>query len=199
MRFFNTTIYLNTFFRKGVPNIDGTLGYNSIICGFQGSGKNYFGTFMLFNEFQDYKIKTNIHSLQFKHVEYFTKLDNILDDTEEGVVYLIDEISKKYNKQSKTDDRFYSWLQQSRKRKRRVYLITQEIKEVPMWLRRPIKFIYFNHHIFKDFFLTLKCDAQNGVLDETLEWNYPVLNKFIYKRNKRIANLYDTFEPIPEL
>lgn len=199
MRLFNTTIYLKTFFKKGVPNIDGTLGYNSLIAGFQGSGKNYFGTFLLSEEFKDFKIKTNVKSMKFKNIEYFTKIEDIVNDTEEGVIYLIDEVSKKYNKEAKTDKAFYSWLQQSRKRKRRVYLITQEIKEVPMWLRRPIKYIYMTRHLFRNLYLSYKCDAQNGTLDEDKEWTYPKLQTFIYKRNKCVANLYDTFEPIEDL
>ena len=49
-------------------------------------------------------------------------------------------------------------------------------------------------------FYTTCGDALNQTLNElTLEWECPVLFIYIYKRNKSIANLYDTFEPINEL
>lgn len=201
MKIFKNRIYIKTFFKKGVPNFTDEWGVY-FITGYQGSGKNYFATFML-TLLGNQKIKTNVKSLkiQGKEISYFSKIQEILSDTEEYVVYLIDEVSKKYNKSSKPDPDFYAWLQQSRKRKRIVIAITQEWKEVPMWLRRPARYMFHTHQLlFLPIFITTKGDAINQTFNtDTLEWECPLLEKYIYKRNKAIASLYDTFEPIQEL
>ena len=51
-------------------------------------------------------------------------------------------LSKKYTKDSHIDKAFYSWLQQSRKHNRQVYLITQEYLQVPQWLRGVANLVY---------------------------------------------------------
>lgn len=199
-----TQIYWNTFFKKGVKEDKNNFG-NALVCGFQGSGKTYFAVFWVLQQIKmnpTYKIKTNIKSLKIdKEFETFTKIDEIYFDTCDYTIYLIDEISRKYDKTSKTDMQFYAFLQQSRKMHRIVLLITQELKEVPMWLRRPLRFIYTTERVpFTNIFKTTLSDAQNGVLNkDTLDWEYPILGRFIYKRTKEIANKYDTFEPISTL
>lgn len=202
MRIFNNQIYLDTFFKKGVKNIEDEWGVYCV-TGFQGSGKNYWATFLLWKQPSQYKIKTNVKSLKIngRKIEYFSKINEITLDIEENCIYLIDEVSKKYNKNSKTDDTFYAWLQQSRKRSRIVIMITQEWKEVPMWLRRPVRYMYTTHKLgFLPLFVTTKGDALNQTYNiDTNEWECPLLMKYIYKRNKFITQLYDTFEPIQEL
>lgn len=192
-----------SFIKRGVPIVEDKWGCY-FVTGFQGSGKTYFALYYLQRiNTTNYKIKTNIKSLKIpnRKIEYFLKIDEIIRDTEENVVYIIDEISKKYAKNAPTDKPFYSWLQQSRKRGRIVMLITQDWKEVPMWLRRPARFMFTTKKfpIFPIFF-TICGDALNQTLNElTLEWECPTLFIYIYKRNKSIAELYDTFEPINEL
>lgn len=196
-------IDFQSFVKKGVPLVEDKWGCY-FVTGFQGSGKTYFALYYLkrINK-TNYKIKTNIKSLKIpnREIKYFTKISEILEDVEENVIYIIDEISKKYAKNSSPDKPFYSWLQQSRKRGRIVILITQEWKEVPMWLRRPARFMFTTKKLpLLPIFYTTCGDALNQTLNElTLEWECPVLFIYIYKRNKSIANLYDTFEPINEL
>ena len=198
-----TKIDLASFVKKGVPIVEDKWGCY-FITGFQGSGKTYFALYYLQRiNTTNYVIKTNIKSLNIKDREifYFTKIDEILEETEENVIYIIDEISKKYSKNSPPDKKLYSWLQQSRKRGRIVILITQEWKEVPMWLRRPARFMFNTRKLpFLPIFITTCGDALNQILnDKTLEWECPILFRYIYKRNKCIADLYDTFEPINDL
>ena len=187
---------------KGVKRIEDEWGVY-FITGYQGSGKNYFATFMISLMNDNLKIKTNVKSLHIpdKHIEYFDLIDDIVDETENNMIYLIDEVSKKYNKNSKPDDKFYSWLQQSRKRGRIVICITQEWKEVPMWLRRPARYMYHTHQLLNlNLFITTKGDAINQTFNtDTLEWECPIIEKYIYKRTKKVANMYDTFEPIMHL
>lgn len=206
----STKFYFNTFFKQGVKEDKNNFG-NALVCGFQGSGKTYFAVFWTLEQIKankSYQVKTNIQSLKIqaemgenRHVEYFTDLDTIIHDTNQYTIYVIDEVSRKYDKTSKTDKQFYAFLQQSRKMHRIVLLITQELKEVPMWLRRPLRFIYTTERIpFTSLFKTTLSDAQNGTLNkDTLEWEYPILGRFIYKRTKAIASKYDTFEPIATL
>lgn len=205
MRLFNLNIKINTFTKKGIKSKDTPWGCY-MVTGFQGSGKSYFSCFYLMEFIKRLKfnnIKTNIHSLKIPdtHIEYFTRIEQITDDTEKNCIYLIDELSKKYCKSSPQDKSFYSWLQQSRKRGRIVILITQEWKEVPMWLRRPIRFMFYTRRLGAfPIFVTTKGDALNCTYNvDTNEWECPVLEYIIYKRTKQIASLYDTYEPITDL
>lgn len=200
---FKLKIDFRSLFRKGVPNIEDKWGCY-FITGFQGSGKTYFACYYLDRiNVSNYKIVTNIRSLKYpnREIEYFTKLEEILEDTRPNIIYIIDEISKKFSKNSMPDKKFYSWLQQSRKRGRIVILITQEWKEVPMWLRRPARFMFTTKKLpFFPIFYTTCGDALNQTLNElSLEWECPTLFIYVYKRNKYLTNYYDTFEPINEL
>lgn len=195
-------IYWSTFFKEGVPNIEDGWGCY-FISGFQGSGKSYFATFLTTKLDPSYKIYTNIKSLVIpkRDINYFTKIEDITTNTEENCIFVVDEISVRYPKESKTDREFYLWLQQSRKRGRIVILITQEWKEVPMWLRRPVRFLFTTRKLpLFPIFITTMGDGINTTFNkDTMEWECPTLCSFIYKRNKYITNMYDTFEPIMEL
>lgn len=144
MKIFNTDIRFNTFFKRGLPKIDDRFGIY-FVTGRQGSGKNYYATMLLLQQDKRLcnKVYTNVHSLKIPgyNINYFDKLSDLYYNTEEYCIFLIDEISRKYDKNSKTDTQFYAWLNQSRKRKRIVILITQEWRELPMWIRRPAKYM----------------------------------------------------------
>lgn len=195
-------IIWSSFKEKGLAPIDDMHGVY-LIHGKQGSNKSYFATQFAQEQNKSFKkIKTNVHSLKIPgfDIEYFTKITDITQDTEEHVIYLIDEISRKYKKEDKTDKDFYAWLNQSRKRKRVVIMITQELKEVPMWLRRPVKFCFETRPLIGSIFYTKMGDGYNLTLDkDSLEWTCPLIKIFIYNRNKKIASMYDTFEPIQDL
>lgn len=205
--FTKINLCLDTFFKRGIKYVDTRYGVY-FMTGKQGSGKTYTAIFyayrQLYGEFKT--IKTNIHSLHINgyNIEYFNKIDEIVTDICEHVIYIIDEVSKKYSKESRTDKDFYSWLNQCRKRKRIVILITQEWREVPMWLRRPAKLMYSTTPLplLNRFGLykTTISDAENMVFDKD-EGDYicPPLYYLVYKRTKSIASMYDTFEPINEL
>lgn len=133
-----------------------------------------------------------------RKIEYFEKIDDIVNNIEEDRVFVIDEISKKYTKECKQDKLFYSWLQQSRKRRRTTILITQEYLQIPIWLRGVARYVYTTSKIILlPIFKTYKGYA---VLDEeTKEWTVQPEEVYIYKRNKIITKLYDTMEPINTL
>lgn len=202
MQILKYDIRFSTFFKKGIKVKEDPWGVY-MVTGFQGSGKTYFSVFLINSMLNDYTLYTNIKSLKLSErpINYFETLEEIVSNTDENCIFLIDEISKRFTKSSQQDKWFYSWLQQSRKRGRIVILITQEWKEVPTWLRRPVRFMYTTHKIgFSPFFLTTMGDALNCTFNtETNDWECPVIKRIIYKRNKFIASLYDTFEPIDKL
>lgn len=212
MKIGKTEIMTKTLFKKGLPRIDDRYGCY-FITGRQGTGKSYYAVVLTLKQVspisnKKVKVKTNIKSLKLPEnlyeIEYFTDIRNLYADIEEYCIFIIDEISRKYDKNSKTDTQFYAWLNQSRKRHRIVIMITQEWKELPMWLRRPAKFMFNTRPtrflcVF-GLYTTFVGDAENMYLDkETNEWECPIIKRIIYKRNKEIADMYDTFEAINTL
>lgn len=207
MKIFNTDIRFNTFFKRGLPKIDDRFGIY-FVTGRQGSGKNYYATMLLLQQDKRLcnKVYTNVHSLKIPgyNIEYFDRLSDLYYNTEEYCIFLIDEISRKYDKNSKTDTQFYAWLNQSRKRKRIVILITQEWRELPMWIRRPAKYMISTKktrllNVF-GIYTSVIGDAENLTFNKDEgEYECPPIMRIIYKRNKAIANLYDTFEAVNDL
>lgn len=200
MKLFNTNIDIKSMFKKQPKHIKDNFGI-SLITGYQGSGKSYLSIYILYKYLeQNRKVYTNIKSLVIpgRNIEYFEKIDDIVDNIEMDRIFIIDEISKKYTKECKQDKLFYSWLQQSRKRRRTVLLITQEYLQVPIWLRGVARFVYTTTKLpFLPLFVTYKGYA---VLDEeTKEWSVEPQERYIYKRNKFICDFYDTMEPINTL
>lgn len=198
MKIFNTIIDTKSFFKKGIKSNSDDFGIY-LITGYQGSGKTYFGIYLLNQLKPELKIYTNIKSLRIsgRNIEYFEKIEDITSNIEEDRIFIIDELSKKYTKESKQDKLFYSWLQQSRKRKRIVFLITQEYLQVPIWLRGIARFVYTTNKLpLFPIFITRK---GLPVLNDDMEWTITPTLSFIYKRNKFIASQYDTMEPVNTL
>lgn len=179
----------------------------SLILGEQGTGKTYLSIYLVedfIKKHPNYKIKTNIKSYyealkSIRNVSYFEKMTEILYDFEPFVVYVIDEVARKYPKNAPQDTLFLGWLMQSRKCHRYVFMTHQTYLLVPQWLREPIDHVYTTHN-----FLWFKniCITEYGLplLDEnTLDWTVQPQDVFIYKRNKNIAKLYNTFEPVAQL
>lgn len=206
MEFFGRRIEFNTFFKKGLPKIDDRFGVY-YVTGRQGSGKSYYAVKLLLAQDKGTcaGIYTNVQSLKIPgyKIHYFNKIESLYYNTDEYSIFLIDEISRKYDKTSRTDTQFYAWLNQSRKRKRIVIMITQEWRELPMWIRRPAKIMISTHkNIFTIFgiYTTVIGDAENLVFNKDEgEYECPTIKKIYYKRNKRIADMYDTFEAINTL
>lgn len=206
MRIFKYDVRLNTFFKKGLPKLDDKFGVY-FVTGRQGSGKTYYAIYLGLQQVNFdptlAKIKTNIKSLNIPgaNIEYFEKVDEIYFDTEEHCIFIIDEVARKFKKTSPTDTQFYAFLNQCRKMRRICILITQEWRELPMWIRRPAKFMISTKktrllNIF-GIYTSVVGDAENLVFDKDEgEYNCPPIKYIIYKRNQIIADMYDTFEPI---
>lgn len=201
--FTHSEVDFPSFLKKRTPKIDDYHGVY-FITGPQGAGKTYDAVdFARRVDLKKITIWTNIHSLMLPH-KSFTKIDEITQNTDEHCLFLIDEISRKYHKNSPTDKAFYAWLNQSRKRKRIVILITQEWRELPMWIRRPAKIsISIKPTPILSLFGVYTStwgDAVNLVFNKDEgEYECPPIKSVIYKRNMSVASLYDTFEPINDL
>lgn len=207
MKIFKYDIRLKTFFKKGLKPIDDRFGVY-FVTGRQGSGKTYYAVKLLLQQNPELlnKIYSNIHSLKIPdyNVNYFEKIEDIYFNTDEYCIFLVDEISRKYDRNSRTDTQFYAWLNQSRKMKRIVILVTQEWRELPMWIRRPAKFMITTHKtpLLNRFgiFTSVVGDAENMVFNkDESEYECPPVQYIIYKRNKLIADCYDTFEAVNSL
>ena len=206
MQLFNSRIELSTFVKKGLPRIDDRYGVY-FVTGRQGSGKSYYAVKLVLAQDKKTcsKIYTNVKSLNIPgyNIIYFDNIKDLYFNTDEYCIFLIDEISRKYDKSSKTDTQFYAWLNQSRKRKRIVIMITQEWRELPMWIRRPAKImITTKRNILSNFgiYTTIVGDAENLVFNKDEgEYECPTIKRIIYKRNEKIASMYDTFEAINNL
>lgn len=200
MKIFNTNIDIKSMFRPRPKQIKDNFGV-SFITGYQGSGKTYLAVYILVKYIEpNRKIYTNIKSLHIpnREIEYFEKIDDIVENVEMDRVFVIDEISKKYTKDCKQDRLFYSWLQQSRKRRRTTILITQEYIQIPFWLRGIARYVYTTTKIlFLPIFKTYKGFAY--LSEDTKEWEIDPQEIYIYKRNKYITSYYDTMEPINTL
>lgn len=204
MKIFKYNIRFNTFFKKGLEKVDDRFGVY-FVTGRQGSGKTYYAVDLLIqqNPLLLNKVYSNIHSLNIPgyNIEYFKKIEEIYINTEEYCIFLIDEVSRKYDRNSRTDTQFYAWLNQSRKMKRIVILVTQEWRELPMWIRRPAKFMISTKKtrlLYKlGFYTSVVGDAENMIFNkEEGEYECPPIQYIIYKRNKLIASYYDTFEAV---
>ena len=199
-------IRLNTFFKKGLKKIDDRFGVY-FVTGRQGSGKTYYAIYLALQQVNFdtslAKIYTNVHSLNIPNanIVYFDKIEDVYYNTDEHCIFIVDEVSRKWDKNSRTDKQFYAFMNQCRKMRRILILITQEWRELPMWIRRPAKFMISTKptKLLNWFGIYTSCvgDAENMVFDKDEgEYNCPPLKYVIYKRNKNIAEMYDTFEPI---
>lgn len=208
MKIFKYDIRFKTFRYKKAKILDDRFGLYTI-SGKQGSNKSWYACYLITQ--QSYKkvnyIKTNIHSLNIPGytIKYFTKIDEIYHDTDSNCIYVIDEVSRRYKKNTICDTQFYAWLNQCRKRSRIVILITQEWLELPLWLRRPVRYNLTSTRIpiLTELFGLYLCSVGDGYnmtynKDEG-EYECPIIQKVIYKRNMKIASLYDTLEPINDL
>lgn len=194
------SIDLKSFLKKGLKNQQDNF-LVALINGYQGSGKTYYAIYNLETKFKSKRtIYTNIKSYKsnIHNVIYFTYIEELYNNHDYNAIFVIDELSKKFTKDSKIDKPFYSWLQQSRKHNRYVYLITQEYLQVPNWLRGVANLSYTTKKIpLTPIMITTLGEP---ILDkDTCEWGLHELSIRIYKRNKTIAKLYDTYELINEL
>ncbi len=201
-----TKIYYDykTAFRRGFPIQDDQYGCY-FITGFQGTGKTYYAVYLTNLNLKKFKkVKTNIKTLRVPNKVMFSKIDEISNDQDTDTLYIIDEIHKKFPKNSRPDRDFYSFLQQQRKRRNITILITQEWKEVPFWLRRPCKImiVITKTRLLHFFGYRTACwgDGINMTFDKDEgEYICPPVKYHVFRNNRIFAEMYDTREIIDDL
>lgn len=193
-------IDFKSLFQKGIKSIKDDF-FIRLINGYQGSGKTFLAIKLVEDSSTEKNriIKTNIHSYKSSShdIIYFDTIDDIINDTDDHITYIIDEVSKRFPKESKQHQGFYSFLQQSRKHSRHVYLITQEYIQVPTWLRGVANTIYTTSKV--PFLPLYKTMLGSPFLTDSLEWSIEPYLYYFYKRTKKIANCYNTLESINTL
>ena len=187
-------IDFKSFFRKGLKKRNEDFEV-ALITGYMGSGKSYFGVYK--TEQTNRNVFTNMLSYHSSNrdIKYFHDCSDIVSNDDPDLVFLIDECSKWYPKDSKQDKAFYEWLQHSRKSNRYVFLIFQEYLMIPQWIRGVATRVYTTSKVP---LLPVHLTSYGiPILDpETKEWGVQELLLILYKRNKKIADLYDTSESI---
>lgn len=196
MKLFKYDIRFNTFLKKGVKPLNDNF-FIAMICGAQGTGKNTWALMLVLDS--NKKIYTNIRSMNIPNREiiYFTRIEEIYSYDDDNSIFIIDECSKKWFKESKQDKAFYSWLMQSRKHRREVYTIWQEYLQTPSWVRGVANKVYTTHKTF--FGLCVTSLGTPVLTEDTKEWTTINHKYIIYKRTAKLCSYYDTFERINSL
>lgn len=183
-----------SFIRRGLKSRNEDFEV-ALITGYMGSGKSYLGVYMTEQTKRNVFTNMKTYKSPSRQINYFTERNEIYMNDDKDMLFLIDECSKWFPKDARVDEKFYEWLQHSRKSNRYVYLIFQEYLMIPTWIRGVATRVYTTRKVP----LVHVCLTSYGipVLDsETKEWGLQELALIIYKRNKRIAELYDTDETI---
>lgn len=189
-------INFRSMIKKAPPKLDEDY-LDALICGYQGSGKSYFGIFNIEKYLSRKKVVyTNIKTYHsaIHEVKYLQSIEEVYEKEDDyNSIFLLDECGKTFPKDCRIDKKFYGWLQQSRKHNRHVFMIFQEYLMVPNWIRGVCNKVYITRNKMG---LCLT-DVGTPMLDkDTYEWGIDNLGTYIYKRNKDIADLYDTRESI---
>lgn len=192
MKIFNTIIDLNSFFKRKPKNLKDDFG-NYLICGYMGTGKTYFAIYLLEKYIpSQLTIYTNIRSYRNskRNIKYFNCPKELVNIRDKDVVFVIDECSQFWSKDSKIDKEFYQWSQFARKDQRICILIYQEYLNVPQWLRG----IYINVYTTTKLPILPIFKTYRGyaTLDSNFEWTIIPSKLYIYKRNKYITDKYDS-------
>lgn len=97
MRTKTLDIDFKSIFKKGIKKKIEPFGV-FLITGYMGTGKTYFAVKFANDKKLQYKIKTNIQSLNIPNarIEKFSNLEEIYNDNEEYCLYIIDELGKIY-------------------------------------------------------------------------------------------------------
>lgn len=195
-------IDFKSLLKKGVKPIKEQFSV-LLLCGRMGSGKTYlsikFAIDLLRKDKSFTTIRTNIKTLKMpKDLEnikiiYFDNIRELYNDNC-NTIDIIDELGKIFPKECRMDKDFYNYLQHSRKQSRVCLLIHQEFLQTPTWIRGAVREVFTSFPIP----LTHFVKSYRGVpyLNDDCEWSVDPTMIYIYKRNKSITILYDTFEMV---
>lgn len=194
---YKISIDFMSFTKKGFSARRGWFGVYCF-CGKQGTGKT-FATVNFLMKNQDKKIFANIHLQGIKYT-YFSSFDEMLKIKDENCIIVYDEIFSALDKRTPITRDVLTFLSQQRKNKVIFITTAQEWMEIPMTLRRYVRFQIDCSILNVLPFSILIQRYRNG---ELLKWDKdeneyvaPIISTKISKMNKLITFLYDTNEVI---
>ena len=194
-------IDLKSIIKKGVKPISEQFSV-LLLCGRMGSGKTYlsikFAIDLLRKDKTFTTIRTNIKTLKMPkdleniEIVYFDNISELYNSNT-NTIDIIDELGKLFPKECRMDKNFYNYLQHSRKQHRVCLLIHQEFLQTPTWIRGAVREVFTS---FPMPFHLVRSYRGVPYLNDSCEWAVEPTMIYIYKRNKSITNLYDTFEMV---
>lgn len=194
---FKVTIDLPSFLKKGFRARRGKYGVYCF-CGKQGSGKT-FSTVLFLSKHSNYHIYSNITLRGIKYTP-INSFQEMLAIKEKNCIIVWDEIFSALAKTSKINPDVMAFLSQQRKREVIFITTAQEWMEIPMTLRRYVRYqidcAIFNLLPFSILIERYR-DGENMKWDQ-LENDYiaPIIQTKITKMAFKITEMYDTFEVI---
>lgn len=192
-------IDINSFFHKGV-NINNGIWGTYVFHGFQGQGKTASVVKFITFEHPELKLYSNLKSYTGRDYKYIANLDELLKIDDTNCIIFYDEIFTEITKSTKLTKEFLAFLAQMRK-KHNIFVTTcQAWLELPVNLRRFVRFdIKCKTYSFlgKGFLLETYENAEEmkwSTLDN--EYIAPIIAMKLSKYNKRVVDMYDTWEVI---
>ena len=189
-----------SFLKKGFKPIRGKFGVYCY-CGKQGSGKTYACVEFL-KKNKNMKIYANLKSLNGINYTYINGLKELLElRKEHDCIIMYDEIFTEITKHDKLSKDVLDFLCQMRKRQIIFITTAQEWGELPLTLRRYVRFqIQCSLKRFPFISgLSIKkvYDAEQlHWSNDDNDWIAPIIGTLISHTQIKIANSYDTFEQI---
>lgn len=194
---FNVSIDVKSFFRKGLFRKVGQYG---VFCfsGKQGSGKTYSATKFLYENYKKKTIYANYTvDIPYKKIK---NLDELLQIKENDCIIFYDEIFTEISRSSRLGPKVLEFLAQMRKRQVVFITTCQEWLELPVTLRRFVRFhipVQIHSILGLNILVETYEDAEQMKWDNLQnEYLAPTVALKISKLNKKIAQLYDTWEVI---
>lgn len=203
-------IDIHSFLRKGFKRFNDNQYGCYCFCGRQGTGKTYSCVHFIDEFFnkpisEDYILITNILSLsKSRKAIYLQDIYDIISfvnkNNNKKYVIFYDEIFTCVDKSGTLSKEIRSFLSQMRKRKL-IFITTAQVwYEINLTMRRYIRYEIdcSMHSIFNQCFLLNSFnDAENSKWDEEVQdMTAPRLFLKLRKGNKKIIDMYDTFETI---
>jgi len=194
---YRISIDFPSFFEKGFKALRGWFGVYCF-CGKQGTGKT-FATVLFLLRNQNMPIYSNIHLKDIKHT-YYSTFEEMLQIKDHDCIIVFDEIFTALSKGSPLTKEVLSFLSQQRKKNVIFITTAQEWLEIPITLRRYVRF-QIDCSIWNVLpFSILVQRYRNG---EEMKWSNddneyiaPIISTKISKMRKRVTKNYDTFETV---
>lgn len=190
-------IDLPTFIKKGFKARRGKFGVYCF-CGKQGSGKTFSVVNYLLKN-QNLPIYSNVTLKGIKYT-HFNGFKEMLAINDHNCIIVFDEIFSALTKTSRIDENVLSFLSQQRKKEIIFITTAQEWLEIPITLRRYVRF-QIDCQILNIFPFSILIERYRD--GEQMKWDNlendyiaPIISTKISKMMKSVTSHYDTFEVI---